>query len=440
MTAKTKEQFTVVCEGLFINDVRPAEWKQNFPWEASVCIHYRRLDDGGQPVGEVQKKYRPTMWLFQAMGGKDAKGRYFRVEAESGEIPAKEGNPAKHYTTVTPIAEVFSNGTARFLEAPKDGKINTPGAPVGGPPPGKDKEKQPSSEKTEQKEQAPATGQKSRPKPNEKFIGQCFIPGTDSFFRMQDGFAEDGYVMTQAHELAMKMTKVRLGWSNQVELNSEREQNLPPLLAGDEDYINEFLKWSSWFEWYLSEKRWTKFRARLSGLLKNCLNEENVISLMEMAWAKLPKSHFNLIREEARLRLTEFNGEPQPLTVLPTATPEAIEPQIEATEKPFEPPSPEPPNTPPAPPVDAALLDFTVKGLQKIGDFPKMLAFWGSTNQDLRLNEKVIEAFRLQIIDLFMRAQYQASVDGILEKVPAGILRAQDLEIINNRYEQLAKF
>ncbi len=97
----------------------------------------RLTDESGVPVDEVEKKYMKEIWLFQAMGGDNAKGHYFELMAEHGEVPAKDGKPATPYMTVMPIAEVFADGTSMFIKPPKDGKITVPAstAKPKGPPP-----------------------------------------------------------------------------------------------------------------------------------------------------------------------------------------------------------------------------------------------------------------------------------------------------------------
>lgn len=459
---KTTEQFTVLCEGLFLNDTKPEKWEQDFPWEPSVGIHFRVLDDTGEPAGEVQKKYKKQIWLWQTMGGKNAKGRYFRMEAESGEMPAKDGKPAKPYTSIMPMAEVFADGTARFLEAPKDGKVNTPGPaekPKGPVIPAGAKKVEPEVGKPSNSDKGTSgtkpviPNNKPRPKPNEKFIASCFEPSTNQFFRMQDGFTEDGWVLNQAQELARSMVILLEGQgftsrSNEVDFGRAVEKS-------SEDHLKkQFSKWVNYFEVAVSEKRWAKIRNRIYCLIQNCLIKDQVVACVEMAWAKLPPSYYEQVREKARLRLEgvtvegvlkvlDPNGQPL------TATPEIYDPKfedfvdeedirqsLEPKEEPSQPEEPAP--VPAGPPPEE--IDWCLKAFDKYTDFKKLLAFWNDTKPALQAVEEVRQGFRLWVANKFMASKYQQDVDGIREIFPPGLMTKELETTLHARYAELASF
>lgn len=467
MAPKTQEQFTAICDGLFLNDSKPKEWKQDFPWEASVGFHFRPLDESGEPVGEIQRKYLKKIWLFQAMGGKNAQGHYFRLEAEHGEIPAKDGKPPKPYTTIYPIAEVFSDGQARFLEEPKNGKIGVPGPgdkPKGPVTPPGPKTSSTGAGVAATPTTPAATGgivtkattpakdpppPKPRPKPSESFMNLCFEPQTEKFWLMQEGFTEDGFVQTAAHQHAMSMTLNRMGWANQKGLAITADMDagareFSPIC--DEKYKAEFMKWADWFEWYISTKRWAKIRERFYCLLKNCLTREQVLSLVDRAWAKLPKSQYNLVAEQVRIRLEEILAN-TPMKNLPTATPEIFEPKLEAAEEAAalkEMAEAEAATTETEEPqlklLDPKIVDWTVAAYGKTMTMKALLDFWISSTPELQANERVRAAFRLAIMDQYMRSNYQSDVDEFRKGIPSYILTPEFAAQLDARYEQMEKF
>jgi len=180
----------------------------------------------------------------------------------------------------------------------------------------------------------PEKPKEPRPKPSEKFIKSCFIPTTDSFFRMQDGFAEDGWVLNQAQDLAVKLTLNQMGWKNQLAVDQKLESG-PAFMATDDEYKATLFKWSTWLEWWLSERRWSKVKDRLNAILANCLTDEQVIVLVELAWTKLPKSYYDIFTEAARKRLAEIKTKAPAPDYVPTATPDVYEPEDPIEETPL---------------------------------------------------------------------------------------------------------
>jgi hypothetical protein len=267
MTAKTKEQFTVICDGLFLNDTKPQEWKYTFSWEPSVGFHYRNLDESGEPCGEAVKKYLKHIWLFQAMGGKNAKGHYFRLEAESGMIPAKDGQAAKPYTSVMPIAEVFSDGSARFLEAPKDGKIGVPSGdkPKGPPPPVKPKA--PVTPKPAGANSAltpPSDGDIKIPKGMENFMDDVlFQEKSAAWWSLKDSFHIDGAIVSNAFHYASIFCQSMAG--------------------KDEDIEDRIIHWAEFFETSIRGSQFLRKRSKLTVLIGLAITRAQVARLMEMA-------------------------------------------------------------------------------------------------------------------------------------------------------------
>ena len=329
------------------------------------------------------------------------------------------------------------------------------------PAPGSNPAPAPGPQAAEKKDPVPPA-RAPRPKPSEAFIKLCFEGGTDQFFRMQDGFAEDGWILKQAHDHALQMSIQILAWKNRMQMDvAEAQQGtFAPLV--DQKYKEEILKWTRWFEWFYSEERWNKTRARMEALLKNCYHKDQVIALVELAWTKLPATHYDLIRDKARERLegVEKDGRlkapTDPEAYVPTATPEYLEPQLEGM--PAAPPHQEPlipaaqspavageylaPPGPAAPPpeVDPKEVEYTLKAMGRYTAFDKVLKFWNETKPQLQAVEEVRQGLRLWVADFFMKHQYQAEVDGIREKLPPVILTPDLAKTLHARYAEMVPF
>ncbi len=310
MAQKTKDQFTVVCEGLFLNDTKPTEWKQNFPWTASVGLHYRTLDESGEPIGEPVKKYLKHLWLFQAMGGKNAKGHFFRLEAESGMLPAKDGQPEKPYTSITPIAEVFADGTARFLEAPKDGKVTVPNGAKPATPP---------VAKTAQPPKATPSANGNGFPWAKDYMKKISIPQSDEWWANKEAFNLDGAIISNSYQYAAVFCST-MKWN-------DKDTN--------EDIMQTISEWANRFENAMRLEKAERCRARLVKHLGLCTARSQVFEKVKVAWTMLPPDHFEMFRETARIRALQLpkEGEGEILETLPTPEVEA-ENQIE--EEPLE--------------------------------------------------------------------------------------------------------
>jgi hypothetical protein len=294
----------------------------------------------------------------------------------------------------------------------------------------------------------PEKPKEPRPKPSEKFIKSCFVPTTDSFYRLQDGFAEDGWVLNQAQDLAVKMTLNQMGWKNQLAIDQKLESS-PAETATDDEYKATLFKWSAWLEWWLSERRWSKIKHRLTAVLANCLTDEQVIVLVELAWTKLPKSYYDIFAEAARKRLTQIATK-EKQEYVPTATPEVFEPQApEASDELMDqegeeeaPPAPTIPTTSTvSSPVDQAVLDYAVRALGKSSDFKKLMQFWQESEPRIKNHPLMLQACQDWVSVMLRDAQYQAQVDGVLETIPAAWnVSPEMMTAWKDRYSQLAPF
>jgi hypothetical protein len=317
MASKEKDQFTVRCEGLWLNDTKPAEWKQSFPWKPSVSFHFIRVDENFESLEhkgeETQKKYLKDLWLFQAMGGKNAKGHFFELMAESGTVPAKDGEPEKPYTTVMPIAEMFTDGTSRFIKPPKDGKIEEPVGKKTPPP----VTKPPVGAKTTPTPARPNGNGSKMPKGAEGFLEKALTPQTDAWWALKEAFNLDGAIISNSFQYAATFL-----------------QNFQGDDAKCQDAI---LRWAGWFETTMREEKAERSRTRLTMLLGLAVNRAQVTDLVTKGWGMLPKSHYEIFREVALARLEQLpktgNGEPQSASPVPESEPEEASVEKETEEE-----------------------------------------------------------------------------------------------------------
>lgn len=447
MAQKTEEQWTAVCDGLFLNDTKPKEWTQTFPWKPSIGFHFRILDESGQPIEETHKKYLKDMWLFQAMGGQNAKGHYFKLQVEHGEVPAKEGKPAQPYTSVMPIAEVFSDGTARFIEKPKDGKVNVPaktdpkpGVPVTEKPPAPAKPavvNPQTSTKTE--------GVVVKDANTAKAMG--FFKGieekqSDEWWTLKTHLGFDGADATNVIDFAKQMTIMEIANHNgpaREDIRKDAEECL--------DYWMEALRAR------LLTEKYSNVRKRLTHYLTLCSSVKELDKVIYTAWVELPESDFLKVRGAALERVKEIKAQTDEKgnftgKIMGTLQPEverltAYSPEelgAEAEEEVVEEPGNEEYIAPPRSGPDAAEIEFTVKAMEKIVDWKKMLAFWNTTKASLQACEECRDAFRVWIMALFDRSTQQVEVDGLREAIPAGIMTPGLEKGLHARYAELQPF
>ncbi len=446
---KTQEQFTVVCEGLFLNNEKPAEWKQAFPWEPSVGFHFMALDDSGEPTGEVQKKYLKKMWFFQAMGGKNAQGKYFRLEAEHGEIPAKEGKPAKPYITITPLAEVFSDGTARFFEAPKDEKVNVPASsdkPKGPvtPPAIKTQANGPVVPKPPGSK-APANPQNVEPNTKKAmgFFSDLSTSQSDAWWTMKTQIGYDGADACNVLEAAWHMTQFEI---SRYEYKDEPDETLR------QDALKVMDFWTTAMRTRLLAMKFSNIRERLSHHITLCASVESLDKVLYKAWVELPESDFLSLRSEGLDRIKVIQSQTED-GVFKGKIIGTLQPEMTDGQDFFAPDEPE--NTKPAgdeginehgpePKPAGPTLDeiaFTVRGINNITDWKKLRDYWATTKDALKAVEEVKQAMRLWVADQFMRAKYQANVDGMIAKLgEMGLMTAELESTLNLRYSELSAF
>lgn len=448
--AKEKDRMTVECDFIYLNDSKPTDWAQTFEWKPSVSFYYFEMDDNFKRVGELQKTWiKNDLWLFQAMGGKNGKGHFFDIMITRGEY---KGKPT---ASVMPVAEMFPDGSARMIKPPKDGKVSVPAStkpPVvpstqktTPPPP-----KAPAASKppVEPRPGVPLNN-KPKPKPGEKFIERCFTPSTNEFFRMQDGFAQDGYIATQSGYLAMEATRNFIGWRNQRDSENCERAGTEFTPAGDAEFKIEFERWVEYFDCQISHRQWSKNRDRMYSILLNCTTVEQITSCVEMAWAKLPKSYYDMVRTKARERLAEIDlaqKSEQPLALSSsTATPEVCqiteEPEPEIEEQIAEPiVEPVPPPPPPPPVIEPQIIRFAYDAIINAKNLKIVVDVWNTTRPELQALEEIKKAMWLWIDARFTEAQYQTDVDEIGKQFPMDILSEEQRTKLDARYAKLITF
>lgn len=435
MAPKTEEQWTCVCDGLFLNDTKPQEWKQDFPWKPSIGFHFRVLDDSGSPIEETHKKYLKDMWLFQAMGGKNAKGHYFKLQVEHGEVPAKDGKPAQPYTSVMPIAEVFEDGTARFLEPPKEGKVTTPASPKPGAPL---KTGTPGVKPKVEAEEAQIVTDRPKVDRNtakaEGFFKGLDVPQSDFWWMFKTHLGFDGADAVNTLDFAKHIALMEMN-------NVEEGTDLRVATKAAIDY------WCDHLGTKMRQLKFQNIRTRLVHYLSLCQSDHDLDKVLSKAWCELPESDFKAIRalavERRKTILAEtkegiFMGKIQG-TLQPEAEFEVRDGDLEEktpVEKPQAPPQAQ--AAPSGP--DPAIVDSTVKAFDKLKDWPKLLNFWNTTAPIYQKVPEVVQAFQAAIMEILMTIGEQAVADPIIAGIPGQVLTADFKTMLDSRYKEMIPF
>ncbi len=438
MAPKTKEQFTVICESIFLNDTKPEKWTQTFAWKPSVSFHYKVLDDTtGEVIDEVEKKYLKDLWLFQAMGGQNAKGRMFKLQAEHGEVPAKEGQPAKPYVTVMPIAEVFADGSARFLEPPKNGKVSVPSKAPSPPPPlaAKPTAAAKTTAAIPTEPATPGLPQQDRNTAKaEGFFRELDKAQSDPWWVMKTQMGYDGADATNVLDFAKHLTVMEC---------AGMEGSTDELRAKAESVLDY---WCRSLRTRLLTMKYANIRDRLSHYLNLCTTVKDLDKILYKSWVELPMGDFDALRSEAVDRMKVIQGETEAgvfkgkiKVSLQPEIPEMLRPILTEEEEPQAAAAPATPG-PSTPAVEQAVVDFTRKAIMKCPDFNKLLELWATSSPGLQKHPAIIMACADWVSCSLRDAQYQQQMDGVLERVPKGWYTPELMIAWQDRYSNLAPF
>ena len=91
-TPNATDRFDVVITSIFLNDAKPQDWAQAYEWKPSVGFTFKKINKSFEPQ-EPEMKARANgvanLWLWEAMGGKQAKSRFFDFMVETGVLNGK---------------------------------------------------------------------------------------------------------------------------------------------------------------------------------------------------------------------------------------------------------------------------------------------------------------------------------------------------------------
>jgi len=127
-----------------------------------------------------------------------------------------------------------------------------------------------------------------------------FVPQSDAWWEVKNRMNIDGALISNAFHYAAIIC------ANGKEPNREN-----------------ILDYAAWFESEMRQMQQARLQARLTMMLGLSTKKEHVIEIVNQAWARLPKSHYNILRGIAKDRLDEIGKNPAPLDVTPQ--PEAPE-------------------------------------------------------------------------------------------------------------------
>lgn len=329
MGAKDTHQATVELMGIFLNTTPGPGHTGEFEWKPNVSFNYREVDDETfEPKGpEIKARINgeDNLWIFQAVGGKAAKGHFFVCMIESGPKP---NAPSETWYKPVPMMEAFKDGTFHKIKVPVDGKVEVAvasKAPAGAKP-------SPAAPGAAAKTAAPTAAKPSAPGPvapdhpeiPKTGNGIPAIAATyldDALFKQQSGpwwdlksaFDVDAMTVTNAFHFAA----ITMGDIGPLPSDVPDQQ-------GNAKFREELMDWVHWYEYALREEKHERTRWRLSALLSIATTEGQVKEIANRAWSNLSKEHYATFREALLIRMDQvkrkeavMEGTPVPEPVMP---------------------------------------------------------------------------------------------------------------------------
>lgn len=295
--SNSSEQQTIRVESIFLNDSKPQKWNYDWEWKPSVSISYVVIDDatGAPSTGELKGRVNgdDKLWIFQAMGGKRAKGRFFLCMIESG---SKDGKP---WYSPLPVAEVFPDGTMRKISAPKDGTVSTPAAGTQ-PPPGSKLPPKP----TPPVASAPAKNPEVKSDPNyaakaNAFFKELDLRETNAWWIFKRQCDLDGANATNSLEFATRFALLECGHA------AKDGQSVDDWRMG---ILASLGVWQAEMARILADHKHALLRARLAHLIGMTTTSADIALVMKRAWEDLPNSHYEALRAVAEARAAKIKA------------------------------------------------------------------------------------------------------------------------------------
>ena len=135
-----------------------------------------------------------------------------------------------------------------------------------------------------------------------KFLDQAlFVPQSDAWWEVKNHFNIDGAIISNAFNYAAI------------------------LLSNTENLTKEIIiKWAEWFESEMRRMHNERIETRLRMMFCLATSKEQITEIVNMAWARLPYTHYGILRGFAKERLDAIAKNPVPLDVTPQPEPPEV--------------------------------------------------------------------------------------------------------------------
>jgi hypothetical protein len=281
-----EERMDVVVTSLFLNETMPPDWNQPFEWKPSVVVNFKKVDSTFKEVGEEMKarvKGPDNLWMFAAMGGRNAKGHFFDLMTESGDHP-------KPWTSFTPLAELFKDGSSKRIQAPTKDGTAAHAAPAAQTP---SKPSTPSTPSISPGPSAPAKTEEKKPNYKERasfFFDQIAKPQSDAWWTLKNDLSFDCADAVNALQMSSDLAKM------EVAKHAGTAEELRVQAA------EAIAHWLPFFHVNIRTLKVQNMRERLTHLIGITVKADHLNYIMERAYAELPLEDFELVRGIALTR------------------------------------------------------------------------------------------------------------------------------------------
>lgn len=296
--SNTKEVVVVELTGFWLNDGKPADWdeKHNFAWKPSLSFYYKLVTQAFAQVGDEVKARisgEENLWLWQALGGRQAKGHFFQCLIETGDHP-------KPWTSVMPTAEVFKDGQMKMIAKPEG--IKTAAPSEGAKPLTRDNMAKAPGTAPAPGPVAPAT-KPTAADPDYKGKAKAFMlnvgtMNSDSWWTMKRAFDYDCTDAVNCLDMANRIALMEVSKSEYVEEADGRE-----VLSKMRTDVGDGIRyWMGELRPILRRAKMENLKERFIHMIGLCVDNDALQMIVNKAYMDLPRSLYEEVRAEGLAR------------------------------------------------------------------------------------------------------------------------------------------
>ena len=436
--ANEKHSADVVITAVYPEFEEPANRKSEYEWKPNIAIKYKKINKRFAPTGEeLRAKVNgdKNLWQFDAIGGKNAKGHFFSMNFESGEINGHA------WTSWFPVLELFKNGNPRRIMVPDGEEEPEPPEEETPPPP-------PPKKAAPVQKYAPPPPAKPAPPPLDpntarvvNFFNELAEEKSNASFCFRKFLDMEGTNACNVLDYAKHMAVMECA-GFKVGEGEGTHGYLPDLRAKANESLDY---WAGVFHERIKAIKYAGLRDRFLHTVGLCPCKEEIARMIETSWLYLPDSLFQEVRARGRERLEELMGMGGGVKVEGTLQAEiriritsAPDEETEDTDPDATAQNPAPPLTKPQ--LDPAEVHQISETIFKFQDFQKLKTYWLTCRAALQDNEELRDAYRMWVLNKFKASKYTADVVGIRDQVPNWFLTQSLEKELSEIYAGLAQF